>query len=276
MAVATVRPQEPIKVDVRLVDVYASVYDSHGNPVDGLTQDRFQVLDDGVAQKIKSFEAISGDLTCAILLDTTGSMRDSLGAVKNGIVSLLDEMRPNDSAALFGFSTGVEKLQDFTTDKAVVKRAVLRTRAGGETALFDSIVEVAGELSEKQGKKALVLFTDGADNASRLVADSAIRKALRAGVPIYAVAEGDALHESKLLVQLQSLAEKTGGICYRAKNPKDVTRVFADIQAELKHLYMLTYTPPPNPDRTKWRTIQIQVGNGKEFRVRGKQGYFPN
>ena len=71
-----------IKVNVRLVDVSVSVYDKHGVPVDGLTQDQFQVLDEGVPQKIRSFESVTGNLTCAILLDTTGSMTDALGAVK--------------------------------------------------------------------------------------------------------------------------------------------------------------------------------------------------
>ena len=185
-------------------------------------------------------------------------------------------MRPDDTVGVFAFSTGVEKLQDFTKDKAAAKRAVMRTRAGGSTALFDAITDVANEISGVEGKKAIVLFTDGADNSSRLLPDSVIRKAEKSGAPIYAVAEGDALRENKLLTLLQTLAEKSGGICYKAKNLKEVTKVFGDIQADLKHLYVLAYTPPANVDETKWRTIQIKVPGLKDYQVRGKPGYFPN
>jgi len=260
---------------VRLVDVYASVYDGAGKAVDGLAQERFQVLDNGKPQQLFSFESVSGDVTCAILLDTTGSMRDSLASLRNGVGGLLDEMRPDDSVAIYTFSTALDRIQDFTTDKAAAKRAVQRLRAGGATALYDAVAEVAEELSEKKGKKALVLFTDGADNSSRLLARAAADRALKAGVTVYTIAEGDALHESKLLGQLQGLADQTGGLCYKPHSPKEVAKVFVEIQAELKHVYMLSYKPPSDADEAKWRTIQVQVKGGN-FRIRGKQGYYPN
>jgi Ca-activated chloride channel family protein len=261
---------------VRLVDVSVSVYDGHGKAVDGLLQDSFRILDNGVSQPVVSFESVSGDLTCAILLDTTASMRDAMGSMKNGVMGLLDEMRPGDSAAVFAFSTKLERLQDFTVDKDAARRAVLRTRAGGATALFDAIAQVADEIAQRPGKKAIVLFTDGADNSSRLLAESASRRALIAGVPIYAIAEGDAVHETKLVQQLQLLADKTGGSCHKARTPKEVAKVFSDIQAELKHLYLLTYKPPQESDETKWRTIQVLISGAKDYSIRGKQGYFPN
>jgi VWFA-related protein len=257
------------------VDVYASVYDGRGIPVDGLSQDRFQILDNGVPQPLFSFEPVNGNVTCAILLDTTGSMRDALGSVKNGVSGLLDQMRPGDSVAIYGFNTTVVRLQGFTTDMEAAKRAVLRTRAGGATALFDSIAQVADDISEKSGKKAIVLFTDGADNSSRLIATSAVQRVLKAGMPLYAIAEGDAINETKLLGQLRSLAENTGGICYRAHSTKQMAKVFEDIQAALKHLYRFTYKPPAEATEIKWRTIQVTVNGMKDYKVRGKQGYFP-
>jgi Ca-activated chloride channel homolog len=261
---------------VRLVDVYASVYDNRGIAVDGLSQDRFQILDNGTPEPVYSFESVSGDLTCAIVLDTTASMREALGSVRNAVTGLLDEMRPADSVAIFAFSTSLSKLQDFTADKAAAKRAVLRTRAAGATALFDAIAQVSDEIAERPGKKAIILFTDGADNASRLRAEDATRRVLKAGVPLYAIAEGDAVHENKLLSQLQTLAQKTGGICYKARTSKDVEKIFSDIQSELKHLYLLSYKPPPDSDETKWRTVQVQVIGAKDYKIRAKEGYFPN
>jgi len=261
--------------NVRLVEVYASVYDRRGTPVDDLSKDRFRVLEDGRPQPVLSFESATDALSCAILIDTTGSMMDSLGSVRNAVSSLLEKMRPEDSVALYAFSTSLNTLQDFTTDKAAAKRAVMRTRAGGETALFDAISEVSREIAPRPGKKVIVLFTDGADNASRLLPDAAITRARQTAIPIYAVAEGDATKEGRLLKQLRTLATQTGGLCYQAKNGHDVSKVFADIQAELKHMYLISYKPPEG-DRTKWRAIQIVIDGAPNYKIRGKTGYFPD
>ena len=259
----------------RLVEVSAAVADRSGNPVDGLGKDRFQILDNGKPQEIFSFEPDSDDLTVAVLLDTTGSMSDALASVKNAVSAFLDQMRPDDSVGVFAFSTSLVTLQGFTNDKTAARRAVLRTRAAGDTALFDAIASVSKELAVRPGKKAIVLFTDGADNASQLNADATIRKVLKTGIPIYAVAEGGARREAGLLKQLKSIAERTGGISYQAPGPKDVGRIFSDIQVELKHAYLLSYQPPPADD-TAWHTIQISISNGKDFKIRGRQGYFPD
>ncbi len=180
------------KTDVRLVEVYASVFDQKGSHVDGLTKDQFHILDEGAPQNLLTFEAETSDLTCAILLDTTGSMQGALPSVKNAVSELLAQMREGDSVGIFGFNSTLVTLQDFTGDHAAARRAVLRTRAAGATALFDAIAEVARDIGTRKGKKAIVLFTDGDDNASGLTADAAIKRVLETGVPVYAVAEGEA------------------------------------------------------------------------------------
>jgi Ca-activated chloride channel homolog len=260
--------------DVRLVEVYTSVFDQKGNHVDGLSREQFRVLDDGAVQSILSFDSESSELTCAVLLDTTGSMQGALPSVKNAVSNLLEAMREGDSVGIFGFSASLVTLQDFTTDRALARRAVLRTRAGGETALFDAIAGVARDISPRKGKKAIVLFTDGDDNASGLTADAAIKRVLDTGVPIYAVAEGEARKSFQLRKQLRQLADRTGGLSYEANSPGDIEKVFRDIQGELKHLYLLTYRPPEG-DRTKWRSIRVEVSGIGGYKARGKQGYFP-
>lgn len=261
------------KADVRLVEVYVSVFDQKGNHMDGLAKDRFRILDGGAPQTIFSFEAESGDLTCAILLDTTGSMQKVLPSVKNAVSSLLDQMREGDSAGIFGFSSILVTLQDFTTDRAAARRAVLRTRAGGSTALFDALAEVSRNIGPRTGKKAIVVLTDGDDNASGLTADSATKRVLETGVPVYTVAEGEARRSPRLRKQLRQIAELTGGVSYEANSAADIQKVFRDIQSELKHLYLLTYRPPAG-DPAQWRTINVEVA-GSAYKVRGKQGYFP-
>ncbi len=260
--------------DVRLVEVYTSVFDQKGNHVDGLSRDQFRILDEGAPQPILSFDSESSELTCAVLLDTTGSMQSALPSVKNAVSNLLEQMREGDSVGIFGFSASLVTLQDFTTDRALARRAVLRTRAAGDTALFDAIADVARTIGPRKGKKAIVLFTDGDDNASGLTAEAAIKRVLDTGVPIYAVAEGEARKSAQLRRQLRQLAERTGGSSYEAGSPADIEKVFRDIQSELKHLYLLTYRPPEG-DRTKWHTISVEIGGLTGYKARGKQGYFP-
>jgi Ca-activated chloride channel family protein len=261
--------------DVRLVEVYASISDQKGRHIDGLDRHRFRVEDDGAPQTIVSFEAESGELSCAILLDTTDSMQAALPKVKNAVSSFLDEMREGDAAGIFAFSSTLVTLQDFTTDRDAARRAVLRTRASGATALFDALATVARNVSARRGKKAIVLFTDGDDNASGLTAEAATKRILEAGVPVYSVVEGEARRSEVLRKRLRQIAESTGGFSSEADSEADIEKVFRNIEADLKHLYLLTYAPPAGVDQTKWRSIRVEVDGLTGYKVRGKQGYFP-
>jgi Ca-activated chloride channel family protein len=264
----------PIRVDVRLVEVYATVLDQKGRYVDGLSPERFEVIDEGRPQKIRDFESTSSELSCALLLDTTGSMRPTLPAVKNAAVKLIDELGPRDAVAVMRFDDHLTVLQDFTTDKAVAKNAVLRTRAMGATALFDAIAQTARQVSSRHGKKAILVFTDGDDNSSVLNGQSAIMRARKLGVPVYAVAEGDALKSKPLLKNLENLATSTGGAFYTARDGHHVGRIFEDISYDLQHSYMLTFSPEPPPPDDRWRTIRVRI-KGEGHRVVAREGYAP-
>jgi Ca-activated chloride channel homolog len=267
--------QPTIRVKVPLVEVYASVYDRNGQYVEGLVRDSFRVFEDGKPQQITNFEADSGRLSCAILLDTTGSMNEALPHVKNSIMKLIDILGPEDSVAIFTFDRRLVVRQEFTTDKAAAKRAILRTRAEGQTALFDALSEVVQEISERPGKKALVVFSDGDDNASVLNANAAVTRAKRAGIPLYAIAEGEATHSGELRKLLVDLSKRTGGACYQAKKPSEIEEVFQKIAIDLRHLYMLTYRPESLAEDGRWRKIDVALTGQKDLRVRSKEGYFP-
>ncbi|MBZ5678129.1 MAG: VWA domain-containing protein [Acidobacteriia bacterium] len=262
------------RTETRLVEVYATVRDHSGRYMDGLPRERFEVRDNGQAQALVAFESNASSLSCAILLDTTGSMADVLPVVKNSIIKLIDAMSDGDSVAIFGFANGLNRLQEFTTDKASAKQAVLRTRAAGATALFDAISEVAREISPRSGKKALVVFTDGQDNASLLNAERAIQRAKKAGVPVYTIAEGDALKTKDLLKELKDISEGTGAVTFEARRTKDIVDIFQDISGDLRHTYLLAYKPPPDTSQ-RWRTIQLNVVGVKDAKIRAKEGYLP-
>ena len=264
-----------IKVDVRLVEVYATVLDHKGNYVDGLRRDDFRILEDGKPQRISIFESDAGALSCAILLDTTGSMREALPRVKNSVTKLIDELAPQDSVAIFTFDDHLTVRQDFTTDRDAAKRAVLRTRAEGNTALFDAISDAAEELAKRPGKKALIVFTDGDDNSSLLTATGAIAQAKKVGIPLYAIAEGQATHSSELSKVLNELSENTGGMSYRVRKPDDIEEIFQTVANNLRHLYLMTYKPSAEGTDGKWRKIEILVSGVENYHLRAKQRYFP-
>ena len=163
-----------------------AVADGKRRYVRGLTRDNFHVLDNGEHQEVTVFEASESGFPCALLLGTTGSM-------KRSILDFIDDLRPSDSVAVYAFSTSLERLQPFILDKNEAKRAVLKTRADGATALCDSVYRVAKDLSQVDGKKALLVFTGDDDNSSVLNARSAIRQARAVGLPVFAAAQGQAL-----------------------------------------------------------------------------------
>ena len=265
-----------IKVEVHLVEVYATVFNQKGYYVDGLGGDSFEVYEDGKRQKISSFETQQQALSCAILLDTSGSMASALPRVKNSIVNFIDKLDPQDSVAVYTFDQRLVARQDFTTDKDMAKRAVLRTRAEGGTALFDALSEVFLEASARHGKKAIVVFTDGDDNSSALTANAAATRAKKLGIPLYAVAAGEATRSGKLRGTLNDLSQQTGGATYQVKRPKDVDAVFADITQDLQHLYMLSYQAPGGAANGKWRKIDLVVKGVKKYSLRAKEGYYPD
>jgi VWFA-related protein len=269
--------QEPasiIKVQVRLVEVYASIHDQKGHFVDGLSRENFQVLEDGKPQQIAAFDSTSQSLSCAILLDTTESMNEALPRVKNSIVKLIDELSPQDSVAIYTFDQRLVIRQEFTTDKSAAKRAALRTRAEGATALFDALSEATQELAQRSGKKVLVLFTDGDDNSSALNASAAVARAKKAGVPLYTIAEGEATRSKNLRKLLDDLSQRTGGAAYEVRKPGEIEQVFRDISEDLRHLYVISYRPPSDPSDGKWRRIDLLVKGPKDCHVRAREGYF--
>jgi VWFA-related protein len=265
-----------IQVKVRLVEVNATVLDHKGIFVDGLRPDNFQILENGQPQRISTFESNVDALSCAVLLDTTGSMREALPSVKNAVVKLIDQLEPQDSVAIFTFDRQLTVRQDFTSDKNAAKRAVLRTRAEGSTALFDAISEASEELAKRRGKKALIVFTDGDDNSSQLTAHGAAAHAQRLGIPLYAIAEGEATQSAALGKLLNELSERTGGVAYRVKKTDEIEQVFAAIASDLRHLYLISYKPTDSREDGKWRKIDIVVNGVQNYRLRAKQGYFPD
>ena len=129
-------------------------------------------------------------------------------------------------------------------------------------------------MEKLSGKKAIVVLTDGGDNASILNRQSAAQRARKAGVPVFAVAEGDALGDDAASGLLHDSSEATGGHMYKAKHDKDIERVFTAVALDLQNGYLLAFQAPLEPRPQSWHELEIQVKNTpKAFKVRARTGY---
>ena len=270
-------PQQSVPVyrsGASLVEVYVTVFDHKGRFVSGLKQDQFEVLDGGTACPISIFEPVSSGFQCALLLDRTGSMLASLPVLKNAVLRFVDEFRDNDSFAIYSFNTTLRAIQDFTENKAAAKQAVLLTLAQGRTALVDSLSEVALQISQRKGKKVVVVFTDGDDNSSYLDASAVVRRAKSLGIPVYSVAQGEALDSPELIKTLREMSRATGGSTYEVRRASEIEPVFASISETLRNSYMIAYTPPTAED-ARWRPLRVNVKGMKDLRIHAREGYYP-
>jgi VWFA-related protein len=261
------------QANARLVEVYATVTDG-ARYVDDLERDQFRVLEGGKELTLAAFENRASAVSCALLLDTTGSMQAALPILKSTALKLIGELRPIDSMAVYSFSDAVHLLQPFTTDKSAAGRAVLRTQAYGKTALYDALVRVNRDLAGRGGKKVLIVFTDGADNLSALNGENAIRRAKTVGVPVYTIALGEALEDKQLVRQLGSVAKATGGESFTVQTPSEIPAVFESVARDLTHGYLLAFEPPPGEEHG-WRPLEVALRSSRGRKVRAREGYYP-
>jgi VWFA-related protein len=239
-----------------------------------LNANQFRVKEDGHLQSVQIFEPQSSALTLALLVDTSGSMARVLPHVKNAVAQLIAGLKPEDALGLYSFRNRFTVLQALTHDHGSVLKALLATRAAGGTALFDSLTQLAAGLSRTNGKKAILLFTDGDDNSSLLSRDQALQTVKRHGIPIYAVSQGAALGNKVMLKRLEQLSEVTAGMSFEVRACDEIAKAFGQIAADLQHLYLLAYYPSQQ-DSPRWRRIEVTVPEQKGTKIRAKEGYLP-
>jgi VWFA-related protein len=260
------------RTSARLVEVYATVTDRVGRPLDGFRREQFTILDGGQKMSVSAFENDTTALSCALLLDTSLSMEEAMPALKSAALKLIGGLRPDDTVAIFALNGGISELQPFTKDKSLAARVALHAELGELTALYDGLVRVNRDLAARAGKKAIVVFTDGEDNNSTLSAEIAILRAKTSGVPIYTIAQGHALAHASLLEELSGISQATGGLSFRIQSAGEIGPVFDLVLQNLLHGYLLAFYPPP-VEKREWRKIEVRLRAPGS--VRARQGYYP-
>jgi Ca-activated chloride channel family protein len=260
------------RAEARLVEIHASVFDGRGRRMTGLAREDFEISDSGRAFAPEIFESEESPFSLGLLIDITGSMEDALPLVKKACLDLLAELRPNDPLAVFAFHDRLAVSGEFSVDRQQAAAAIRRLRAGGKTALFDSMARVSIQMASRKGKKALIVLTDGEDNASSLTLHSAVLRAKREAIQIHCIAQGAALHSRKLMDTLEAIAQATGSSVFRMEKASKIGEIFTEICRDLLSSYLLAYKPQPGAG--EWRPINVRVRKVKGARVRCREGYF--
>jgi len=267
-------PNDPVfKADGRVVEVYTTVTDSRGRYVDDLDAGQFSVLEQGNSKPVLAFENHNAPVSVALLFDTTGSMANTLPLLKAAALQFVDDLRPADSVAVYTFNESVNENQPLTTDKDAARRAIFKTHAAGNTALYDALVRVNRDLSSRGGKKFIIVFTDGSDNASMLTSAVSIERARSRGIPIYTIVEGEALEHRQLIGELGRISQATGGSQFLIHRLSDIAPVFEKVSQDLMHGYLVAFQPSPGNNHV-WRTIEVVLGGTKGLQIRAREGFY--
>jgi len=261
------------------------VFDRKGRFADNLEQKDFRVWVEGKPVTLDTFERDeSAPVSFAFLVDTSGSMKiaSKLEMAKDAIRQIVANRRPGDDFALFAFSDDeVRPVAPFSKDPTQLLHALVGLTAEGETALFDAVAATPSRLVEgKNSKRAILLFTDGIDNASHLTSLEMAEILQQVSTPVYAIgiknASFDRLTEKEkeelALDNLNILALSSGGQMYLAAGEEDLRPIAGRIDTEVRKQYLLGFTPSGRGE-VKYRIVVVSVARSGNWDVRTRRGY---
>jgi VWFA-related protein len=261
------------------------VTDKQGKYVDNLTKKDFVVRVEESPVEFDTFEKDeSAPVSFAFLVDTSGSMgvAKKLENAKNAIRSLIKNRRPGDDFALFAFSEGeVRLVEDFSADPTKLLEALFDLEASGQTALFDAVAATPGKmLKGRNNKRAILLFTDGVDNASELSPAQMAEILQHVSVPVYAIGMKNAAFDMLSATErrelsidtLQMLASSSGGKMHLVAGDDDLRPLAIEISAEARQQYLLGFAPSGKGD-VRYRVVFVSVAKPGSWVVRTRRGY---
>ncbi len=262
-------------VEVRLVEVPVVVTGADGSYVEGLTRDAFRVFEDGVEQSIERFtETRQAALRSAVLIDRSASMAPHLARLTEAVRGFLDAAlaasADDDRVAVFSFAGRMTVDAGFTASAGQLERPLAGLVAKGSTALYDSLAQALNEIADAEGQPALLVFSDGQDESSRLTFEEVLATARRTGVTVHVVGLAASFPDDEARRPLAELAAETGGRSVFVEELEELGRVYAELLAELRSRYVLAYTPAEGG--SGYRTLRVEV-DAEGVRVRARRGY---
>lgn len=274
----------PFHVNVRLVNVFVNVTDAAGAPVAGLTQQDFQLSEDGRPQKISYFERDTDmPLSVVMAIDTSGSTRKDLPLEKMAAHDFVHALlRPADRMDLMDFNSGVREVVPYTNEARRIDDGLNRLDYGPATALYDAVYLASQSLAPHHGRKVLVLISDGDNTESDVDYNQALEAARRGEVMVYSLIDvpimADAGRDTDGEHAMIMLARETGGKYYYA-DAGDLRGAFRKVSEDLRTQYLLGYYPDPRAHGTGFRSISVTLTHAPEadeqYTIQNRTGYYP-
>jgi len=260
---------QTLKVDVNLINIFATVKDDRGNFVTNLAKDAFRVYEDDQLQNIQIFEKQDNvDSAIGMLLDTSGSMVDILPYMRRGVRDFARDLPKRHDLFVVSFGTTVKLIHSSSQPQKHLENSLAALRAWGTSTLYDSLL-YAMEKAEKSEhpRKALIIFTDGNDNGSNIGHGRIVEEVQSSGVLLYFIAIG-----SQVLIDshtLEPLSDLSGGRTLYVSKQDAVAPVLDQIRTELAQQYYLGYYAPR---RDGFHRLRVEVP-GRNLKIRSKTGY---
>ena len=264
-----------------LVVLQVTVRERSGAYVEGLGQDAFSVIEDGQPQTVRLFSDADTPVTVGLLVDSSSSMHASRSLVIAGAVAFADTSRPRDELFALAFNEKVRPALNpsapFTRDGVALRDALERSvTARGRTALYDAISAGVDYLAQgSRERKALLVLSDGGDNASHAPQSTAVRKAQASGAVIYTVALMDEGSRDANPRLLQDLADSSGGLAFRPRGPREFADALRDVGRAIRHTYAVAYASTNAARDGGFRHVRVVVtaSQGRPLVVRTRGGY---
>ena len=264
-----VPPQQPLKVDVTLVNVVMTVQDAEGRFVTDLKESDFKIYEDGVEQKAAVFEKEDVGSAVGLLLDNSLSMVDVLPVMKTGILDFADHTKSFQELFVMTFGTRVRTIHDVRQPLPQLQNTLKTLGVQGTSVLFDALVEGLRKVGEREPqRKALLIFTDGIDTASKAGFKDVLIEAQKAGALLYFLPIG-----SRVLIDehtIDSLAKESGGRVIYLRKDQPIRPAMESIRQELARQYYIGYYASRKPG---FHSIRVDIP-GRDVRIRAKTGYY--
>ncbi len=274
-----------LRTDVEEVSLNCSVLDGN-RMVPDLKRESFQVFEDGVKQRIISFQHNDLPVSIALVVDNSGSMSRKRPSVNKSTLDLIEASNPQDEAFVVNFADEANIDQDFTSDINKLRKGLSYIEARGGTALYDAVAASADELAThaRHPKQVIILITDGDDNASTLNLEQTIRKVRELSGPvIYSIGllfgDEDMSHSQVKDARkaLEMLSTETGGMAFFPKNIEQIDQIAAEVARDIRNQYTIGYRSTKPTTEPGFRRVEVRAegkGQGKLI-VRTRTGYFP-
>jgi Ca-activated chloride channel family protein len=272
----------PFRTGVDLVGLSVSVADKRGRPVSDLAADDFQVFEGGRRQTIQYFGSAlspSPDMHLGLLLDVSESMGEDLGFTRTAAVRFLNTLTEAADVTIVDFDTEVRAARYEQREFARVIERIRGSKARGQTALFDAIGVYLDGAAAQEGRKVMLLYTDGGDTRSAISFRDIMELVKASDVTIYTVGMLDHQSTSSRAQQqmvLRQLAETSGGRAVFPASVKELDKIYEQLAAEIRAGYTIGYVSTNDKADGTWRKVEIRLlrPDARDLRVRSRPGYF--